>query len=94
MGIAPLENTIAFGGVATGSINAQEALIVAGIISINGSIPKPPAVAARIGKNMVAIAVLDVISVRNVTTREVTTTITTRGAPEIRDIVFAIDSAR
>ena len=67
MVICPLPNTTAFGGVATGSIKAHEALIVAGIIKITGCISnsgatEPP----RMGSMMVAVAMFDVISVRKV----------------------------
>ena len=39
MGILPVPKTIALGGVATGSMNAQLALIAAGTINTAGSNP-------------------------------------------------------
>lgn len=39
----PYENTMAFGGLATGKRNAHEALIVAGIITRRGFTPIPSA---------------------------------------------------
>ena len=57
--------------MATGSINAKLALIVAGIIRIRGSISLDNATAARIGINKTAVAVLLVSSVKNVTTRQI-----------------------
>ena len=54
IGNLPLENTTTFGGVATGNINAQLALIVAGIIKYLGSTANATAVAARIGINRVS----------------------------------------
>ena len=66
---------MAFGAVATGSINAQLADSAAGNISIIGSIPDPIAVAANIGISKAVVAVLLVISVRKVTHIEVMKTI-------------------
>jgi 7-keto-8-aminopelargonate synthetase-like enzyme len=60
---------IRFGAVATGSMNAQLALIAAGTIIRRGSMPAPTAVAARIGISRAVVAVLLVASVRNVTAR-------------------------
>ena len=66
-----MEKMTIFGGVATGSMKAQEALIAAGTIKSFGSIPAPNAAAASIGINNVAVAVLLVTSVRNVTDRQI-----------------------
>ena len=93
IGMAPLANTIAFGGVATGNMKAHEADIVAGIMRRNGCTSSPTAVAARIGRKIVAIAVFDVISVRNVTMSAETTTRSTAGAPANKLIPPAIFAA-
>lgn len=69
--ILPVPKIIALGGVATGSIKAIEADIVAGIISISGFIPVVIAIPARIGSTISVVAVLDVNSVRNVITRQI-----------------------
>src|SRR4030042_3396900 len=61
-----LEKTIALGGVPIGSIKAHDAVMVAGSISKRGLICNALAVAARIGSIIVADAVLEVTSVRNV----------------------------
>src|SRR5690625_7548664 len=73
----PLPYIMAFGGVATGSINAQLAAMVAGMTKSIGSCPIPMAEEARIGRNAAAVAVLLVISVRKMTTR-ITTSISSR----------------
>ncbi len=70
MVICPVEKTMALGGVATGSINAQEAEIAAGAINRSGLILAAMAVAARIGIKIVATAVLEVISVIKVINRQ------------------------
>src|SRR6056297_1066602 len=70
----------AFGAVATGSMNAQEALIAAGTISSSGRMPAATAVAARTGINSEVVAVLLVISVRNVTPRQMLSTISHGGS--------------
>src|SRR5690606_18541427 len=62
--ICPELNTIAFGGVATGSIKAQEAASTAPAISMSGAILKEAARVINKGRIMLAVAVLDVISVR------------------------------
>jgi hypothetical protein len=67
----PVENTTKFGAVATGSIKAQLALIAAGTINNRGSIPTAMAAAASIGINNKVVAVLLVISVMNVTDRQI-----------------------
>ena len=54
----PLLKTIAFGGVATGNMNAKLQLIVAGIMTSFGSISAARAAAAKIGISSVAVAVL------------------------------------
>ena len=52
--------------MATGSIKAQLAAIVAGITNFSGSIPKPTATEAITGRKAAAVAVLLDISVRNI----------------------------
>jgi hypothetical protein len=70
--IIPVPNTTVLGAVATGNINAQLALIAAGTIMISGAIPEARAAAAKTGIKSVVLAVLEVVSVRNVTTRQIT----------------------
>ena len=67
----PVEKTIVLGAVATGSMKAQLALIAAGTIKRAGSISAPIAAAAKIGIISVVVAVLLVISVRNVIARQI-----------------------
>ena len=63
----PDENTMAFGGVATGSINAQLAASVTGTHNTNGSMPDCAAIAAMTGRKVAAVAKLLVSSVRKTT---------------------------
>ena len=56
--------TIAFGGVATGNINASEAAKVAGIIKSNGFTFIETAVPANTGSNISVVAVFEVSSVK------------------------------
>ena len=60
-------NTIALGGVATGSINAQLAANTAGMISSSGCKFRPADTASRIGMIVAVVAVLLVNSVRKTT---------------------------
>ena len=60
----PEPKTIAFGGVATGNMKAQDAAIAAGTISKSGFCPKPIAIAESIGITIAEVAVLEVSSVR------------------------------
>jgi len=69
-----------FGAVATGNMKAQEALIAAGIMINFGSIPAPSAPAASIGISSVVVAVLLVVSVRKVTTRQIVSMIRMMGS--------------
>ena len=64
-----LPKTMAFGGVATGIMNAQEADSVAGTISSSGWMPVATATAASIGRMVSVVAVLLVSSVRKVMAR-------------------------
>ena len=77
--IYPLPKTIAFGGVATGNIIAEEAEIVAGIINSMGFILSAMPRLARIGRIVVAIAVLVANSVVRVIIRQIITIITIIG---------------
>ena len=70
----PVPKTIAFGAVATGSINAQDALNAAGSINCIGSCSAD--VLDKIGISREVVAVLDVISVRKVTLEHSTPIIT------------------
>ena len=61
--ISPVPNTSAFGGVATGMINAQLAPIPMMITRVSFGIPREPAIAAKTGTKSAAEAVLLVNSV-------------------------------
>jgi len=58
---------MALGAVATGSINAQEAATVAANIKLNGWTSIIWAMDAKIGRIIVAVATLEVISVKKFT---------------------------
>lgn len=73
--ILPDEKTIAFGGVATGSMKAIEAEIVAGIINRSGLRFNATAVPFMIGNSAAAVAVFDVSSVKNVSIMQMMKTI-------------------
>ena len=73
--IPPTAKTMALGGVATGNMNAQDALIVAGIINISGANPAVVARAPRIGRRRAVVAVLLVISVKKETEIHITNNI-------------------
>ena len=60
----PDPKTTAFGGVATGSMNAQEAAEVHATMTIKGSIPKATAKGAKTGSIMAVVAKLEVTSVK------------------------------
>ena len=62
----PVPKIIAFGGVATGSIKANDPEMVAGSISSNGLTSILMANPAKIGRKVSTVAVLDVTSVKNV----------------------------
>ena len=74
---SPAPYTTAFGIVATGSINAQLALIAAGIRKSTASIPLAIEIAPSIGIKITVVAVLLVISVKNVTSSDIHKTINT-----------------
>ena len=75
IGTCPLAKTIALGGVATGSINANDADSAAGIIIKSGGIPFALAILAMIGSRTLVVAMLDVNSVKNVTSSPIPPTI-------------------
>lgn len=66
-GIYPVPNTMAFGGVATGNMNAHEAARAKGITSCEGSVPNSVETAIKIGTNRAAVAVLLDSSVKKIT---------------------------
>lgn len=68
--ILPLPSTIALGGVAVGSINAQDAEIAAGIINSRGFVFVAMATDAKMGRIISAVAVFEVNSVKNVITKQ------------------------
>ena len=67
IGKRPVLNMIVLGAVATGSINAQLALMAAGTISTAGSMPAASAAVARIGIINVVVAVLLAVSYTHLT---------------------------
>src|SRR5690554_5912126 len=77
-GICPVANTKAFGGVATGSIKAQDALTAINAAKITGSNPNAGATAAKTGISSAALAVLLASSVKN-TTKATMTRMTIKG---------------
>lgn len=62
----PVPKTIAFGGVATGSMNARLDARTNGIDIFIGAIERAIAIDAAIGRKVDVVAVLDVSSVRNI----------------------------
>lgn len=64
---------MALGGVATGSINANDALSVQGIITYSGFSAMDCAMEARMGRNRVAVATLLAHSVKVATKRQMST---------------------
>ena len=64
----PEPKTMALGGVAGGSMNAQLAANAAGMQSRSGFSPMAMAATASSGNRVAVVAVLDVTSVRNTTT--------------------------
>ena len=80
---APVEKITILGGVATGNMNAQDALMAAGTISNLGSTAAPIAAAAMIGINIVVVAVLLVTSVKKVTQKQIVAMISKIGRSAI-----------
>ena len=91
----PVPYTKAFGGVATGSINAIDAARVAATDNATGSFPVPCAIEIIIGIIIDVTAVLDVTSVRS-SRRMIKTNINTNveGEPKNESAVFANQLAR
>ena len=77
----PVEKTMVLGAVATGNMKAQLALMAAGTINRAGSISAAIAAAAKIGIIKVVVAVLLVISVRNVMHKQMIAIIISTGHP-------------
>ena len=67
----PAEKTMAFGGVAMGSIHAALHEIMAGRHTAMGSLSALTAAAMSVGARIVAVAVLDATSVRFATTKTI-----------------------
>lgn len=80
--IRPVPKTIAFGGVATGSINAQEAPIPIIMTNTAGGRPICSAIAANTGTNKAAEAVLEANSVKNIMNAATASTTTISGAED------------
>ena len=70
----PEPNTIALGGVATGSIKAQLAAKATAAVTRIGSKSDCMAIAATTGKKVAVVAIFDVSSVKNI--MRITTSIT------------------
>ena len=79
----PEPKTIAFGGVATGNMNAQLAASVTGTVSMIGSNPASSAIAPTTGRNVLVVAVLLVSSVRKMIVAAVAATMTHSGRSPI-----------
>ena len=62
----PEPNTIALGGVATGSMKAQLAAKTTGMVKAIGAMSKATATAPTTGKNVEVVATFDVISVKKI----------------------------
>ena len=78
----PVAKTIALGGVAIGNMNPQLAASATGMRSIIGSIPRPLAMDATMGRNTAADAVLLASSDMRSTTRDTMATSNTTGTPD------------
>lgn len=74
IGILPVANTMAFGAVATGNMNAQETDRTAGSIICMGEIPPCIAAEDNTGISKCMEAVFEVTSVRKVVTEEIAIT--------------------
>ena len=81
MVMLPLLKTMALGGVATGSMKAQEAAMAATPMITTGSALSTDARAPMMGMRSVVDAVLEVISVRKVTRRTMDAMTAARGSP-------------
>ena len=90
----PEPKTIAFGGVATGNINAQLAAKVTGAAKMIGLIPISIAIAPIIGKNVAVVAILLVNSVMKMIIIAIITTRTVIGRVSIADKFDPIHAAK
>ena len=90
----PDPKMMAFGGVATGSIKAQDAEMAAGTTNKNGWIFIANAVTAKIGIKMVEVAVFEVTSVKKVSIKHVIIIIMSSGTVEKKLRLFPIHSAK
>ena len=90
--IRPLPNNIALGGVATGIINAQEAEIVAGIISNRGLVSITTTTDAKIGRIICIVARFVVRFVKNVIPIQILITIIIGGIPASPLNLFPMNS--
>ena len=79
----PEPKTIAFGGVATGSINAQLAASGIGATRIIGLMPISTAMAPTTGRKVAVVAILLVNSVKKIIIAVISTTIATSGSVPI-----------
>ena len=75
---------MAFGGVATGSINAHDAATVIPTIKMNGWISKESATGTIIGNSIAVVAKFEVISVKKLTMNTTTSNNTINGKPSIK----------
>ena len=91
--INSLENTIAFGGVATGIMNPMLIATVTGTINNKGSIERVVAKDADIGNNNAAVAVLLITSPVKTVTISIINIIIIKGIPSRKDRFFAIYSS-
>lgn len=85
--ILPLPNTTAFGGVATGSINAIDAESVAVIISRSGFISSATEIDASMGNIISVVAVLEIHIERNAEAT-IKPNMIRCGLPPIMSIIF------
>ena len=85
----PVLNTIAFGGVPTGIMNAQDADRAVTISSCSAGTPIGTAAEARSGMSVAASAVLDVKLLASITSKLTPMRIAQRGSPA-RTPAFAL----
>ena len=86
--------TNAFGAVATGNINAQDAATVVETISVYGLIFKDRAIGAITGNSIAVVARFEVISVKKLTIEIIKKITMKRGRVSINVIWLPIQSAR
>lgn len=85
--MSPVLNTIAFGGVATGSMKAQDAARVNGRTKCVTAMPISSATAAKIGTSSAVLAVLLDSSVRKITKSTIAPTMNMRCISEMSDCI-------